>query len=42
MRPLQFTGSSLPLNQAIQPVLFAQTSNTENKSSGNLNTLQVI
>lgn len=38
---LQFTGSSLPSNQMIQPVSFAQNSSTENKSSGNLNTLQV-
>lgn len=41
-RPLKFPGSSLPLNQTIQPVLFAQNSNPENKSSGNVNALQVI
>lgn len=42
MLPLKFTGSSLPLNQMIQPVSFAQNSNTENKMSGNLNKVQVI
>lgn len=40
--PLPFAGSSLPLNQMIQPVSFAQNSNTENKISGNLNKVQVI
>jgi len=38
---LDNTGSSLPLNQMIQPVSFAQNSNPENKTSGNLNTLQL-
>jgi len=39
---LDNTGSSLPLNQMIQPVSFAQNSNTDNKSPGNLNKIQVI
>jgi hypothetical protein len=38
---LDNTGSSLPLNQMIQPVTFAHNSNTENQSSGSLNKLQL-
>ncbi|VVC40549.1 ENTH domain,ENTH/VHS [Cinara cedri] len=38
---LDNTGSSSPLNQMIQPVSFAQNINAENKSSGNLNKLQL-
>lgn len=38
---LDNTGSSLPLNQMIQPVSFAQNNNTENKISGNSNQVQL-